>query len=269
MSFANAVGSVDVIADIAGYFDLVPADRYNSLVPQRILDSRGTTGGWNAPLAAGVPRILTVATVAGVPATADAVILNVTVTGGDANSFLTAYPAGGSVPNVSNLNFAPGQTIPNLVAVKLGAGKVAFNNAAGAVNVIADVAGYFDTTTGDLFHPLAPTRVLDSRGLTGGWNAPLAAGTPRTLSVASGGVVAGASSVIGNTTATAATKNSFLTVYPAGSVVPNVSNLNFAAGQTIPNLVAVKLASNGQLAFNNAVGTTHVIFDVAGYFAGT
>ena len=270
VSFANAVGSVDVIADIAGYFDLVAADRYTAVAPQRILDSRGSTGGWNAPLVAGTPKSLTVANVAGVPATADAVILNVTVTGGTSNSFLTAYPAGGSVPNVSNLNFATGQTIPNLVAVKLGGGKVAFNNAAGAVHVIVDVAGYFDATTGDLFHPLAPARLLDSRGPTGSWNAPLVAGTPRALGVVgSGGVLPGATAVIANTTVTGGSQNSFLTLYPAGAAVPNVSNLNFAAGQTIPNLVAVKLAANGQVAFNNAVGSTHVIFDVAGYFAAT
>ena len=63
---------------------------------------------------------------------------------------------------MSNLNFAAGQTIPNLVTVKIGtAGKVTFNNAAGSVDVIADVAGYFDASTGDLFHPLTPSRILD------------------------------------------------------------------------------------------------------------
>jgi len=44
----------------------------------------------------------------------------------------------------SNLNYLPGQTIPNMVLVPLGPGNtVTFNNLSGTVNVIADVAGYF------------------------------------------------------------------------------------------------------------------------------
>jgi len=269
VAFANAVGAVDVIADIVGYFDAVPADRYNALPPSRILDSRVANGGWNAKLTAAVPKTLQVRGVGGVPATADAVIMNVTVTGGTANSFVTAYPAGSALPNASNVNFAVGETIPNLVTVKVGtAGQVAFANAVGAVDVIADVVGYFDTATGDVFHALVPARLLDSRSSTGAWNAKLTAGAPRTLPVTGTGVVpAGATAVIGNTTITGATANSFVTVYPAGSVLPNASNVNFAAGQTIPNLTAVKIGTNGQIAFATAVGATDVIFDAVGYFA--
>jgi hypothetical protein len=271
VAFANAVGSVDVIADIVGYFDVVPADRYNALTPTRILDSRGSNGGWNAKLAAGTPQTLQVRGAGGVPATADAVIMNVTVTGGTANSFVTTYPAGAAVPNASNVNFAAGETIPNLVTVKTGTnGQVAFANAVGAAHVIADVVGYFDPATGDPFHSLAPARILDSRGTNGGWNAKLGAGTPRTLQVTgAGGVPGSATAVIANATVTGGTANSFVTVYPAGAAVPNASNVNFGAGQTIPNLVAVKAGTGGQVAFANAVGATDVIVDVVGYFATT
>jgi len=58
-----------------------------------------------------------------------------------------------------------------------------------------------------------------------------------------------------------------VTVYPSGAAsVPTASNLNFGAGQTIPNLVAVKLGDGGQLGFVNAVGATDVVFDLVGYF---
>ena len=56
--------------------------------------------------------------------------------------------------------------------------------------------------------------------------------------IGAGGVPVGATAVIGNTTVTGGTANSFVTVFPAGGSVPNASNVNFAAGQTIPNLVA-------------------------------
>jgi hypothetical protein len=71
-------------------------------------------------------------------------VLNVTVTGPTATSYLSVFPAGLALPTVSNLNFAKGQTIPNLVIAKVGAGnRVTFYNAAGTVNVLADLAGYY------------------------------------------------------------------------------------------------------------------------------
>jgi hypothetical protein len=72
------------------------------------------------------------------------VIINVTATGGTAGSYLTLFPSDVSRPLASNLNFAAGQDIPNLVMVKLGAdGSVGIYNAQGAVNVVADVVGWY------------------------------------------------------------------------------------------------------------------------------
>ena len=49
------------------------------------------------------------------------------------------------MPTASNLNFVAGQTIPNLVVVPVGAdGSIRlFNGSGGAVDLIADVAGYY------------------------------------------------------------------------------------------------------------------------------
>jgi len=269
VSFANAVGSVDVIADLVGYYDPVAAggDRFNPLAPVRALDSRTGTG-WSGKLVQGTPRALQLTGANGVPNTADAAVLNVTATGGSANSFLTAFPTGGSVPTASNLNFAVGQTIPNLVTVKIGTGgQVSFANAVGSVDVVADLVGYFDSSTGDYFHVLPPTRALDSR--TGnGWSGKLASGAPRELQITgANGVPAGADAVIANTTATAGTANSFITVYPTGGTVPTASNLNFATGETIPNLVTAKIGTGGKISFANAVGAVDVIADIVGYYA--
>jgi len=273
VAFANAVGSVDVIADLVGFYSSGVADRYTSVPPTRILDSRGGPG-FTGKVAAGTPKSLQVTGTASVPASADAVVMNVTVTGGSLNSFLTAYPAG-TPAAVSNLNFAAGETIPNLVTVKLGsgganAGKVTFANNQGSVDVIADVVGYFDASTGDLFHSMAPNRILDSR-VGPGFLGKVNAGAPKTLAIhGAAGIPATATGVIGNTTATGGTNNSFLTVYPAGvAVVPTASNLNFAVGQTIPNLVAVKIGTGGQISFANNTGGVDVIFDAVGYYAAT
>jgi hypothetical protein len=78
-----------------------------------------------------------------------------------------------------------------------------------------------------------------------------------------------ASAVIANTTVTGPTAPGFLTVYPTGAPVPNASTLNFAANQNVPNLVAMKIGSGGQVSFGVDTGSTQVIFDVVGYFAAS
>ena len=252
---------------------------YHPVTPARILDSRTAIGAWPGPLASGAPRDLQVTGLGGgsdVPASASAVVMNVTATGGTQNSFVTAWPSGTGPPTASNLNFAVGQTIPNLVTVKLGmGGKVSFRNAAGAVDLVADVVGYYDDGEGPgaLFNGITPVRLLDSRAANGGWNAPLVAGSPRDLVVRqperAGGVPASATAVVANVTVTEGTADSFVSVWPSGLPQPGVSNLNFAAGQTVPNLAVVKIGDGGAIRFANAVGSAHLVVDVVGYFDAT
>jgi hypothetical protein len=139
---------------------------YHPVTPSRILDTR--TG---APLGAGAVVDVQVTGLGGVPpAGASAVMLNVTVTGPSTGSFLTAFPAGEPRPDASNLNYTAGLIVANAVVVKLGAGgKVSLFNANGTANVIVDVAGWFDGVggaTGSLFHPLSPSRIVDTRTAT-------------------------------------------------------------------------------------------------------
>jgi hypothetical protein len=249
---------------------------FHPINPARILDSRTVNGGWNTKLNAGVPLDLQITQRGGpsnVPASATAVTLNVTATDATTGSFLALYPTGTAPPQSSNLNFGTGQTIANLVTVKIGnAGLVRFLNAAGATHVIADVVGYYDDGNGpsDLFNGIAPRRLLDSRMATGGWSSTLTQGAGRDLVVSQpsnpDGVPPTATAVVANVTVTGGSNNSFLTVWPSGTAQPGVSNVNFAAGETIPNLVTVKIGLNGSIRFANAVGGVDVILDVVGYF---
>ena len=79
----------------------------------------------------------------GVPNSATAAVLNVTVTGAQGNGYVTVYPCGATRPITSNLNFVAGQTIPNAVIAKIGTdGKVCIYANVGT-HLIADVNGYF------------------------------------------------------------------------------------------------------------------------------
>jgi hypothetical protein len=72
------------------------------------------------------------------------VVLNVTVTNTTNQSFLTVYPSTGSRPLASDLNWATGQTIPNMVVATLGTtGAVTLFNNVGSTDVIVDIAGWY------------------------------------------------------------------------------------------------------------------------------
>ena len=115
---------------------------FTAMAPARVvLDTRVGVGAPKAKLGAGHTLTLTIP---GLAAGATAVALNVTATNPTAPGWLAVYPGSRSRPNASNLNFAAGQTIANMVVVPLGPGNtVTFYNLAGTVNLIASVLGTY------------------------------------------------------------------------------------------------------------------------------
>ena len=69
-----------------------------------------------------------------------------------------------------------------------------------------------------------------------------------------------------NVTATAATEETYVTVYPEGVRRPDASSLNVGQGATIANLVIAKVGSNGKVRLYNDAGGVELIADVTGYF---
>jgi hypothetical protein len=72
--------------------------------------------------------------------------------------------------------------------------------------------------------------------------------------------------VVLNVTVTNTTGSSYLTVWPTGFTQPNASNLNWVAGETIPNMVVVPVPADGRLSLYNSVGTADLVVDVLGWF---
>ncbi|MFC1438061.1 peptidoglycan recognition family protein [Streptacidiphilus sp. N1-10] len=145
VDFSVNAGSVDLVADVTGYFTQGSGSSYVTAGPVRAMDTRNGTGG--VPVAKvgaqGVVK-LKVAGVNGLPSTGvTAVVMNVTAVNSSAGGVVTVYPDGSSLPKASNLNFTTGQTIPNLVVVPVHNGVVDFYNLAGTVDLVADVTGYF------------------------------------------------------------------------------------------------------------------------------
>ena len=275
ISVFNAQGNADLVIDVEGYNETPVrpgADGlFNALVPSRVLDTRSGIGAPTAMVGPGSTIDLQVTGAGGVPSLGvEAVVLNVTETNATAPSYVTAWPKGTAQPVASNLNFVAHQTVPNRVIVRVGTGgKVSLFNAAGNVDLVADVNGWFtDGTTsnaaGDIFTGVNPNRILDTR--LGG--SPIGPGQTIHMNVTGqGGVPAGAHSVVINVTATNPTAPSYLTLWPGGATQPVASDLNFVSGLTIANLVIVKIGSGGQVDVFNAAGSTHVIVDVVGWYS--
>ena len=242
---------------------------YTPVSPDRILDTRvGTGTGKIAPIGANGTLTLSIPSVDGVPADdMSAVVMNVTVTSPTKGGNLTVYPGAGSAPTVSNLNFSAGETVPNLVTVQVSDGQVSFhNNSAGTVEVVADLEGFY-AQGGYGYQPGTPTRVLDTRNGTG-VAGPVAAEGVLRLDLA-GKVPAGAAAAVINLTVTEPQKSGHLTAYPDGAPRPNASNLNFSAGETVPNLVIVPLTNDVADIANASSGTVQMVADLEGYFSSS
>ena len=122
---------------------------------------------------------------------------------------------------------------------------------------------WYGTAAGDAFVAQAPVRILDTRD-TG---VPIRQSETRTVRATGGaGVPTWATAVAINVTATGATAPTFLTVWPTGIARPLASNLNLAAGETVPNLVVVPVGTLGNVSIYNNTGSTHVVVDVVGWY---
>jgi hypothetical protein len=130
--------------------------------------------------------------------------------------------------------------VPNLVICKLGNdGTISLYNYAGDTHVIADVMGWFPAASG--FHSLTPLRILDTRVGTGVRGAIGARRTIDSDGLCGGDVPSNAKAIVINVTAVSPTEAGYITVWPSGEARPESSNLNFVAGQTVPNLVITKV----------------------------
>jgi hypothetical protein len=141
----NSHGTSDVVLDAIGYLRPGTGAGYVALdPPTRDLDTRYGTGPRHAPLGPNATYKLEVARYYGVPARAEAVMLNVVAVYPSSWGWLTIYPGSGSLPLASNLNFTAGTIVPNAVLSGIGTdGTVAISNANGTTDVVADLAGYF------------------------------------------------------------------------------------------------------------------------------
>ena len=265
----NSTGG-HLVLDVQGVYVAAQTASAGRLVmftsPQRAWDSRTN----HEALSADQTRLLSLAG-AGVPSSASAALLNVTVTAAVGAGFTTVWPANEARPTASNVNVdRVGQTAANQVIAKVSSSSIMIYSMAGS-DVIVDVAGYYtgasaQATTNGLFVPFAPRRLLDTRLPSG--TKPVAAGSTLWVDtkIAAGDVIpAGASAVAANLTITEAAGPGFVTAFPTLTARPATSSINADhVGQTVANHAVIRTGSTYfNLYTSNA---THMIVDASGYF---
>ena len=260
--FGNAFGSVNLIADVAGYFSTsTSGSRYTPITPTRLLDTRtslGEAAGQTGKVGPGGLIDLQLTGAMGMPVDATAAIFNFTAVNPTKGTYEQAFPtpAGGvAFPTVSNLNPMPGDVLANLTAVTIGAGgRVRLRNNAGLVDLVVDLAGYYSSVPG-VNHGTAPA-APSVKGVT-----VSATATPSkpaqnttvtvTVTTVAGAAVSATASFAGGPVTQTGTANS-----------SGVATLTFAVG-TAPHGVVVPVSVTATSASLGSLNTTSTSFTTA------
>ena len=232
----------------------------HQVTPVRLIDTRTSE-----PVGRGATLTVPVAGQFGIPSTATAAVINLTVDSPSASGFVTASPCGAAY-GTSTINFSAGQTIANLALVSLGTGGALCITPSVATDVLVDVSGYI-ATGGQLYTPIEPTRILDTRQTA----SPVAANVPTVLAVAGtfGLPANDLKAVSVNVTVTSPAGAGYATVYPCGATPPLASNVNFAKGQpAAANGAIVGVDATGSICVVSSV-QGHLIVDLGGWFGST
>ncbi len=240
------------------------------VTPCRVADTRTTAG---PILAGGSTRNFAIAGTCGVPSTASAYSINVTVVPTAVLGFLTAWPTGQPQPLASLLN-SDGRIKANAAIVPAGTNGAISMYATNETQVVIDVNGYFVPSGTDppvelAFYPVTPCRILDTRNSNGPLGGPmLSAGSSRAIPVLSGGcsIPATAQAYSMNFTAIPTSALSYLTTWPTGAAQPYVSTLNASTGTITANAAIVPAGVGGQISLY-VTDNTDLAVDINGYFA--
>jgi len=238
---------------------LAPGEAFEPVTPFRFADSR--LGQGVGVLPAGQEIRVKIAGTPGIPADATAVSASFTLTEPGSAGYLTAYNCPGGVPTVSTLNYEARQTVSNQAIVPLDRGDICLFSLSTA-HIVIDINGYVAPSAVQMFNPVQPKRLLDSR-ITGILNAGARMVVPMT-----GGqspVPNGASAVAVNLTAVQPWYDGWIRAFPCDQPEPTTSSVSARHMREIANAVIVPLASDGTICLTSMT-TTDVVIDVTGWF---
>lgn len=241
------------------------------VTPCRLVDTRIN----HDPIPGGTSRSFAVPQLGGcgIPATAGAYSLNVTIVPHGSLGFLTVWPTGKQRPVVSTINSLDGRIKANAAIVVAGRNGAVSVFVTQTTDVILDIDGYFAPATQYTlaFYPMTPCRVLDTRKPNGDLGGPyLQSGHERDFPALESTCNIPSSAQAYSMNFTAVPYNGqplgYLTVWPTGETQPVVSTLNNLTGTIVANAAIIPAGGGGDFAVY-ASGNTHLVADIDGYFA--
>ena len=237
--------------------------------PTRVLDTRtGAYGNRHGAVGSNGKVAVTVTGSSGVPTSAAAVALTITVVSATRSGGITASTHGlGARPNVTNVQFQAGRTATDLAVVRPTNGRIDLWNASpGRVQLVADVLGYYvggGTPTQDgTLHTLTPTRAVDAAH---GLIKPRRTLSPRLH--ASAGLPGSAGAVAATVTVLDPARSGSLVAFATRTTRPSTPLVDFTAGRSVSQFAVLPVSDIQQLSlFNTSKGSLHVLVDVVGWF---
>ncbi|MDX2033321.1 MAG: zinc-dependent metalloprotease family protein [Blastocatellia bacterium] len=285
--------NTDVVVDVTGYYAppgtgglyFHPLPR-----PVRLLETRAGLSGCYAPgnplpgatettqQATGACAGLTI------PSNARAIVGNATTVSpqGTGAQFFTLFPADAARPLVASSNYSAGQVMNAPFTVGLSSTGAFKIHPTTQTHLVIDVTGYYSPDATDAngaglrFHSLAaPIRLLETRAGLSGCYAPggqLLAESVRTQPARGncGGltVPVNAAALVGNATVVQPLAGGWLTFWPSDAATqPTAAASNYATGQIFNRHFIVGLGSADGAFRIYTKATTHLVIDLAGYFA--
>jgi lysophospholipase L1-like esterase len=263
-----ASNTTDLILDVSGYFIQAPitgpAMLYTPVTPCRLLDTRNSAGPLGGPyMIVGQSRTFSLAGQCGLPdlSSGGGLSVNVTAVPKSGLGYLTVWGTSeteNNVPVTSTLNAPTGTVVANAAFLTInpstGASISAFANS--DTDLVVDVTGYFSAgTTGMAYYPEpVPKRWLDTRNNNG---SPFSAQDNLFLPTEP--------IYVFNATVVPSGPLWYLTMFPEGISLPQVSTLNSWDAAVTSNMAIVGAGADGS--FNAyADGTTQLILDLSGVF---
>lgn len=116
------------------------ASKLYLVTPCRVFDSRSSTPAYPAST-----RLVQITGACGIPSTARAIVMNITVVSPSASGFMTVYPGTGSAPPATTtISYRTARTRANNAVMRLSSqGRLGVYNGGPAVHFLIDVTGYF------------------------------------------------------------------------------------------------------------------------------
>jgi hypothetical protein len=270
-----ASDATQVIIDINGYFvpnGTASALAFTNITQCRVVDTRPSngTGPLAGPyIAGGASRTFPILSSSCIPsgATPVAYSLNITALPHNTLNYLTAWPAGQTRPNASNLNSSTGAVAANAAIVQGGAGGEVSVFVSDDSDILIDIDGYFATPPfagATYFNPVTPCRAIDTRvpvpldPFPGQYVGPIQTSPCAPPSTATAYVL--------NATLVPTGPFPYLELYPyCFCARPDVSTLNAYDGAVTSNMAIVETDNGTVYSFGDGPG--NLIVDLFGYFS--